>query len=115
MPAPRLLVIALAALAGGERLPKPPSCVHSCNPTAHIYPDSGNKRRIWPECPSADGDCRSTCADRLPDCARYAAAYDGHGFHAGTSQLKMLARPSASPRAHAHRAAPMRIERHPCA
>lgn len=75
------LLVALAALAGGERLPEPPSCVHSCNPTAHIYPDSGNKRRIWPECPSADGDCRSTCADRLPDCTRYAAAYDGHGCH----------------------------------
>ena len=72
---PLLVALTLAAgLAAGERLPDWPDCVHACNQTQHIYPESGNQERVWPACPAEDGDCRSQCADVDPNCKRYAAA-----------------------------------------
>ena len=75
----RVLLVTLTTLAAGERLPEYPDCIHACDQTEHIYPDSGNQKRVWPACTAADGDCHSQCADVDPNCKQYVAAHGGYG------------------------------------
>lgn len=75
----RQLTALTTLLAAGERLPEYPNCVHACNQTEHIYPDSGNQKRVWPACPAVDGDCRGQCEDVDPNCPGYVAAHGGFG------------------------------------
>ena len=68
---PLLVALTLAAgLAAGERLPDWPDCVHACNQTQHIYPESGNQERVWPACHHlrrAQGDGADSVGSDLVD------------------------------------------------
>lgn len=37
--------------SGLKPLPAWPDCEYSCGKLTHIWPDSGNKEKIWPLCP----------------------------------------------------------------
>ena len=69
---------ALAVTADLERLPEWPACKVACNLTRSIYPDSGNREKVWPLCPRGDGGC-TDCTDQVPGCPTMVAAHDGFG------------------------------------
>mmetsp|Transcript_5815 Transcript_5815/g.18761 ORF Transcript_5815/g.18761 Transcript_5815/m.18761 type:complete len:211 (-) Transcript_5815:619-1251(-) len=59
-------------------LPEWPDCEYACNESRRIFPDSGNRDRVWPDCPHGSSGCID-CSDVDPSCPVYVSAYDGHG------------------------------------
>ena len=74
--APVAAVSAFPVVSAHDELPEWPDCKVSCNQTRHIYPDSGNRERIWPPCPLER--CQN-CEDQESVCPRLVQAHGGTG------------------------------------